>query len=71
MERSRQIRIDPDLNIRLQPNCAEYEIGTLRQRANLAGCDDHDLLREELSIMTHDHVFERALQRMSVWTPRS
>ncbi len=65
------IRIDPDLNIQLGPNCAEYEIGTLRQRANLPECADCDLLREELNIMTHDGAFERALQRMSVWIPRS
>jgi glucose-6-phosphate dehydrogenase assembly protein OpcA len=65
------IRIDPDINVQLQPHCAEYETGALSQRANLPGCADHDLLREELSIMTHDRVFERALQRMSVWTPRS
>lgn len=65
------IRIDPDINVQLQTNCAEFKTGTLSQRANLPGSDDHDLLREELSIMTRDPVFEHALQRMSVWTPRS
>jgi glucose-6-phosphate dehydrogenase assembly protein OpcA len=65
------IRVDPGLSLNLQRNCAEYETGTLRQRANLPECGDHDLLREELGIMTRDHVFERALQHMSVWTPRS
>ena len=65
------IRVDPDINIQLQPNCAEFKTGTLSQRANLPDAEDHDLLREELSLMTRDHVFERALQRMSVWTPRS
>lgn len=65
------IHIEPDLNIDLRPNCAEFEMGGLRQRANLPECADCDLLREELSIMTHDGVFERALQRMSVWIPRS
>jgi glucose-6-phosphate dehydrogenase assembly protein OpcA len=65
------IRVDPDLNIQVRSNCAEFETGTMRQRANLPGCADPDLLREELSIMTHDRVFERALQRMSVWIPRS
>jgi hypothetical protein len=65
------IRVDPDINIQLQPSCAEFKTGTLSQRANLPGAEDHDLLREELNIMTRDPVFERALQRMSVWTPRS
>jgi glucose-6-phosphate dehydrogenase assembly protein OpcA len=65
------IRIDPDINVQLQPHCAEFKTGTLSQRANLPGAEDHDLLREELSIMARDPVFERALQRMSVWTPRS
>lgn len=65
------IRVEPDLNVQVWPNCAEYDIGTLRQRANFPGCEDRDLLREELAIMIHDRVFERALQRMSVWIPRS
>ncbi len=65
------IHIPPDLDIQVRSSCAEFEIGTLRQRANFPGCADHDLLREELNIMTHDRVFERALQRMSVWIPRS
>jgi glucose-6-phosphate dehydrogenase assembly protein OpcA len=59
------------LIIKLQRGCAEYEMGTMRQRANLAGGEDHDLLGEELGIMSRDQVYERALQRMSVWTPRS
>ncbi len=59
------------LSIKLQRGCAEYETGTLRQRANLAGGEDNDLLREELGIMSRDEIYERALQRMSVWTPRS
>lgn len=65
------IRIQPDLNIQVKRNCAEYESGSLRQRANLPGCADHELLNEELNIMTHDPVYERALTRMSVWIPRS
>jgi glucose-6-phosphate dehydrogenase assembly protein OpcA len=66
-----QIRVDPDLRVKLERACAEYEMGTLRQRANLTGGEDHDLLGEELGIMAHDRIYERALQRMSVWTPRS
>ncbi len=59
------------LSIKLQRGCAEFEMGTLHQRANLAGGEDHDLLGEELGIMSRDRIYERALQRMSVWTPRS
>jgi glucose-6-phosphate dehydrogenase assembly protein OpcA len=67
-----QIRVDVSgLTINLQRGCAEYEMGTLRQRANLTGGEDHDLLGEELGIMSRDQIYERALQRMSVWTPRS
>ena len=65
------IRTDPDLKVDLKTNCAEYNIGSMHQRANLSACADHDLLHEELNIMRHDPVFERALQRMTVWTPRS
>ena len=64
------IRIDPDIYVRVQSNCAEYETGSLRQRANLSDCTEFDLLNEELSIMTHDRIFERVLQWMTAWTPR-
>jgi glucose-6-phosphate dehydrogenase assembly protein OpcA len=73
------IRIGTDIHIRVESDCAEYESGSLRQRANLsAGTSstsphgpEADLLSEEVSIMTHDRVFERVLQRMTVWNPRS
>jgi glucose-6-phosphate dehydrogenase assembly protein OpcA len=65
------IRIDPDIHVRVETNCAEYETGSLRQRANLSECTEGDLLNEELNIMTHDRIFERVLQRMTAWTPRS
>jgi glucose-6-phosphate dehydrogenase assembly protein OpcA len=65
------IRIDPDIHLRIESNCAEYETGSLRQRANLSECSEGDLLNEELNIMTHDRIFERALERMTAWTPRS
>ena len=52
-------------------NCAEYETGALHQRANLTSCAEDELLSEELSIMSRDPAFERALQRMTIWTPRS
>jgi glucose-6-phosphate dehydrogenase assembly protein OpcA len=64
------IRIDPDIYMRVEASCAEYETGTLKQRANLSGCSESDLLCEELNIMAHDRIFERTLQRMTVWTPR-
>jgi glucose-6-phosphate dehydrogenase assembly protein OpcA len=65
------IHIDPDIQIRVEKNCAEYECGSLRQRANIPEASESDLLDEELNIMIHDRIFERALQRMSVWAPRS
>jgi len=65
------IHIDPSLHVNVASNCADYETGSLRQRANLGECEERDLLSEELSIMTHDPVFGRALQRMTAWTPRS
>lgn len=66
------IHIDPDIYVRMGENCAEYETGSLiQQRANLSECSEIDLLNEELSIMTHDRLFERVLQRMTVWTPKS
>jgi glucose-6-phosphate dehydrogenase assembly protein OpcA len=67
----KSIRSAPDLNIELRASCAEYVIGSMHQWANLPACADRDLLHEELNIMEHDPVFERALQRMTVWTPRS
>lgn len=69
--RIKAIRIDPDIFVRVEANCAEYEIGSLRQRANLSECAEGDLLNEELNIMTHDRIFEQVLQRMTAWTPRS
>lgn len=65
------IRIDPDIHIQVEANCAEYQTGSLRQWANLQQCSEGDLLSEELNIMTHDRIFERVLQRMTAWTPRS
>ena len=69
--RLKAIRVDPDIQIQVEANCAEYETGSLRQWANLTECAEDDLLDEELSIMTHDRIFERVLQRMTAWTPRS
>lgn len=65
------IHIDRDIQIRVEKNCAEYECGSLRQRANISESSESALLDEELNIMIHDRIFERALQRMTVWAPRS
>jgi glucose-6-phosphate dehydrogenase assembly protein OpcA len=65
------IRIDPGVTVRVTGNCAEYEAGSLKQHAALSESSESDLLSEELNIMTRDGVFERALQRMTAWTPRS
>jgi glucose-6-phosphate dehydrogenase assembly protein OpcA len=65
------IRIDAGVTVRLKENCAEYEAGPLRQHATLPEGSEHELLAEELNIVGRDSVFERALQRMTAWTPRS
>jgi glucose-6-phosphate dehydrogenase assembly protein OpcA len=67
----KSIRIDPDIHIQVEANCAEYQSGSLREWANLPDCSEGDLLTEELNIMTHDRIFERVLQRMTAWTPLS
>jgi glucose-6-phosphate dehydrogenase assembly protein OpcA len=68
--RLKSIRIEPDIQVRVEENCAEYETGSLRQHATLGETSESDLLSEELNIMTHDRIFERTLQRMTAWTPR-
>jgi glucose-6-phosphate dehydrogenase assembly protein OpcA len=65
------IRIEPDVTVRVKENCAEYEAGPLRQHATLPEASEHELLAEELNIVGRDSVFERALQRMTAWAPRS
>ena len=65
------IHIDSDIHVRLKANCAEYEVGSMRQRANLPESSEGQLLSEELNIMSHDRIFERALQWMTAWTPQS
>ncbi len=60
-----------EIHIRALEGCAEYETGSMKQRANMPECTESDLLSEELNIMSHDRIFERALQRMTAWTPKS
>ena len=67
----RKLHIDADINIVVGASCADYESGTLHQRANLSSGSEHALLDEELGIMKRDAVFERALQRMTIWKPRA
>jgi hypothetical protein len=69
--RLKAIRIPPDIQIRVDSSCAEYETGAMHQRANIPECTESELLSEELHIMTHDRIYESALQRMTAWTPRS
>jgi len=65
------VHIPPDIHIRPAEGCAEYETGSMKQRANIPECTESELLSEELNIMAHDRIFERALQRMTAWTPKS
>jgi glucose-6-phosphate dehydrogenase assembly protein OpcA len=67
----RSIRIEPDIVIDAKSNCAEYETAGMKQRANMPECNETELLNEELRIMAHDWIFERALERMTPWTPLS
>jgi glucose-6-phosphate dehydrogenase assembly protein OpcA len=70
MGRIRKLSIDPDIVIAVSNSCADYESGALRHHANLSSGTEYALLDEELSIVKRDPVFERALQRMTIWTPR-
>ncbi len=67
----RRLRMDPDIAVTVNDSCADYASGALKQRANLSSGSEHGLLNEELSIMKRDSVFEKALQRMTIWTPRA
>jgi len=61
----RLIRVNSDLTIQLIDGGAEIDIGTLHQRAPLPAGTDEELLNAELSIVCHDQVFERALNRIT------
>ncbi len=65
MENPAVIRVDDDLTVNLTQCAAEYEIGDLHQRASMSPCTDEQLLNSELSIVIHDLVFERALNRIT------
>ncbi len=59
------IKVDGDLQIRLIDGAAEYDMGGMLQRAAMSKCTDEELLNVELSIVIHDPVFERALNRIT------
>lgn len=67
--RIQRLRIHPDINIAVNETCADYESGALKNHANLSSGTEHALLSEELGIVRRDGVFERALQRMTIWKP--
>ncbi len=59
------IKVDKDLTVRLCAGGAEYDAGTMRQRASMPPGGDEQLLNEELGIVVHDRVFERALNHIT------
>ena len=59
------VRIDKDMVVRLCEGGAEYESGCLTQRASMPAATEHCLLNEELGIVVHDLVFERALNHIT------
>jgi len=59
------VRVDKDLVIRICKGGAEYETGTMKQRASMREGSDYQLLNEELGIVVHDRTFERALNHIT------
>jgi glucose-6-phosphate dehydrogenase assembly protein OpcA len=59
------VRVDKDLVVRLCRGGAEYNSGAMRQRASMPEGTDEHLLNEELGIVVHDRVFERALNHIT------
>jgi hypothetical protein len=59
------IRIDKDLVVSLCPGGAEFDAGNMRQRASMPDSTVENLLSEELGIVVHDRVFERALNHIT------
>jgi hypothetical protein len=59
------VRVDKDLAVRLCPGGAEYETGAMRLRASMPPPTEELLLNEELGIVVHDRVFERALNHIT------
>jgi glucose-6-phosphate dehydrogenase assembly protein OpcA len=61
----RLIRVDDNLVVNLSEGSAEIEIDGFHQRASLSKGTDEELLNAELAIVSHDHVFERALNAIT------
>jgi glucose-6-phosphate dehydrogenase assembly protein OpcA len=59
------VNVDADLKVRLTEGAAEYDMGGTQRRAAMSKCTDEELLNTELSIVIHDPVFERALNRIT------
>jgi glucose-6-phosphate dehydrogenase assembly protein OpcA len=59
------VKVDRDLTVRLCPGGAEYDAGAMRQRASMPPGTEDQLLNEELGIVVHDRVFERALNHIT------
>ena len=59
------VQVDKDLTVRLCAGGAEYDTGAMRQRASMPPGTEDQLLNEELGIVIHDRVFERALNHIT------
>jgi hypothetical protein len=59
------VRVDRDLVVRLCKGGAEYGTGPTMQRASMPPDPEEQLLNEELGIVVHDRVFERALNHIT------
>lgn len=59
------VRIDKDLLVRMCKGGAEYDTGSMTQRASMPPGTEDRLLSEELGIVVHDRVFERALNHIT------
>jgi len=59
------VRVDQDLVVRVCKGGAEYETGSMTQRASMPDATEEQLLSEELGIVVHDRVFECALNHIT------
>jgi hypothetical protein len=59
------VRIDKDLAVRLCSGGADYDAGLMSHHASMPDGTEEQLLSEELGIVVHDRVFERALNHIT------
>lgn len=59
------VRVDKDIAVRMCTGGADYDAGAMRQRASMPPRTEEQLLNEELGIVVHDRVFERALNHIT------